>query len=194
VKEIQFPDLLRDFTFVSRISRHFPSLVKATLNLPSILVVRAFAAEMKKLESFKELDIKIRYDFSSLLNSMFLTKMPPLGNEELENIRILKNYSYSEQYVIENNIELPIIKEDDDIEMVEDISKFVGLEELVKQLSYFELIYIPRILRLPSGSHHWNEDECEFSQTLIGFKEYPMSQDVYDKLPAWVKIEGFVRV
>jgi hypothetical protein len=187
---LQVPDSLhsvQDIAFMSELPKRFPNLVSCRINLPSVAVVRAFAAAMENLASFKELNLKVQYDFASTLDTIFLTNpSTTLSFKEKEEIRVLKAYPFWKEYVDENKIEVPN----------ETKLNHVGLEVLkYNNIKTFVIKHIPRVLRIPAGDIHFNEDiGRDFSQTLIGFRDnpgFPFTKEAWNAAPKCKESIGF---
>lgn len=186
LEELQFPESFQDsFTF-TRILPHFPHLNQIGLKFPTIKFLRAFAKIMVTSgpESFQHLAIETQFDFASSLDACILDEGAKLGSAERKQLKDLKAYSHWEDYVKENQIELP--------EENQDPNESYGLGVLFKKLKSLSIEHLPRNLRLPKGPRHWVDDpEPEFTNTLIGFKEYPFSKAVEAVCPPTMEITCF---
>ncbi|OXA58213.1 hypothetical protein Fcan01_06419 [Folsomia candida] len=190
LKELQLPDFFQDFSFIPKIARYFPSIEKCYINLPTVKVIRAFAKVMGGVESFKHFELKTRFDFESSLNSCFLKNpwLEPQSRLEMDQVRILKEYTFWKEYAQLNNIDVP----DFDIQE-EDEATFAGLHEFRDKLETFNITHVARKLRLPKGHLHWNHDNCEFTTTLIGYgeNEYPFTQYAFENMPELGTFKSF---
>jgi len=72
-------------------------------------------------------------------------------------VQTLKEYKHHQDYVAEYDIELPSFDADGE--------EFEGLGVLKEKLkgrgSSFHWNHVARILRLPKGDCHWNDDRCD---------------------------------
>lgn len=181
VEQLQFPDSFQDAHMISRILPHFPNLTHVFINLPTVKFLRSFARTMQLHgpPSFKHLMLKTQFEFASSLESCVLDKIVRPSYWEREQLRTLKAYDHWEDYVKENQIELP-----EEEEVDEDVEKFCGLRFLFKKLKTLKIRHIPRTLRLPKGTRHWIDHPVpEYTDTLIGFKEYPFTRVVNAQCP-----------
>lgn len=188
-EELQFPDLFKDYSEIGNILSHFPNLTHVYINLPSVKLMRAFAKTMVTSGpiTFQHLEIRTQFDFASSLDSCVLDEIVQPSASENEQIKILKAYPYWEEYVRENEIEVP--QQNGEVVLEEDSEKFCGLGILFRKLKSVSLRHIPRTLRLPKGPKHFIKDpQPEFGNTLIGFTEYPFSKAVKAKCPATMTI------
>lgn len=194
IKELQLPDYFQDHSLLHRILRCFPKVERVHMNLPTVMVIRSFSKYMQDVESFKHLELQVQFDFESSIDSCFLSDpcSEPLTQMEADKLKVLKAYPQWREYSKINRIEVPEL--DEDVFILEDKSKFAGLHVLQKKLrNGFNLKFVPRTLRLPKGQFNWNDDECEFTDTIIGFqdKEYIFTKKAWDKAPYGIKLFGF---
>lgn len=152
------------------------------MNLPTVMVIRSFAKFMQHVESFKHFELQVQFDFASSLDSCFLND--PTSKED-ENLKVLKAYPEWREYAKINRIEVPEFM-DDDLVIIEDKNKFAICNG-------FNITFVPRTLRLPKGKFNWNDDQCEFTDTLIGFKEneYIFTKNAWALVPYGVKLFSF---
>lgn len=180
---LQFPDAFQDCSLIPRLLPHFPNLTKVYLDLSTVKVLRSFAQTMSTSGpiSFQHLCLETQFDFPSSLEACVLDNIPTPSQTEMEQIKILKDYLHWEDYVKENQIQLPLEEE-------EQCGTF-GLSTLIKKLKSFSIIHRPRTLRLPKGPRHWIDDaQPEYSSTVIGFEKYPFSKAVENECPPTMKV------
>ena len=127
------------------------------------------------------MEVAVQFDFPSLLNASFLEKPSSISpsTEEQNNISVLKSYKFWEEYVKFHNIVVPIYQEEA-AEILEDKQKYAGLCALKDKFQNecsFCIRHLPRTLRLPCGELHWDDDNCKYTDTLIGFRKYPYSKE-----------------
>lgn len=186
VEELKLPDSFKDCSIIKKIIPHFPHLTNVHLSLPSVKFVRAFAKTMATTgpDCFQKFSMRTQFDFASSLDSCILDNIVKPNEAELEQIRILKAYPHFQNYVKENQIELPYEHPEE-----EDPDKFCGLRILFKKLKWIRILHLPRTLRLPQGLRHWIDDpQPEFTNTIIGFKKYPFSKAVEIECPPTMKL------
>lgn len=181
VQLLQFPDSFQDCFLFTKIVPHFPHVAKISLNTPTVKFLRSFAKTMATTgpDSFHCLHILTQFDFASSLESCILAKIAKPSAVEINQLKALKAYPHWEEYVKENQIELP-----EEEPQEEDPDKFCGLGVLFSKLKFFTIGHIPRTLRLPKGLRHWIDDpRPEFTNTVIGFVQYPFSKAVEAAFP-----------
>jgi len=136
---------------------------------------------MKDVKSFKRLRVYTQFDFASSLDYCFLPNSTKFcqTEEEIQKVETLKDYKHHQDYVAEYHIQLPAFDADGE--------EFEGLgvlkEKFISPGSSFLFHQISRTLRLPKGNYHWNDDRCEFTDTLIGFKRMPISNVAFEQFP-----------
>lgn len=200
IKELQIPDCFEDYSLLPRILDCFPKVEKVYMSLPTVTVIRGFSKYMEDVESFKNLVLKVQFDFESSIDSCFFEDpcSEPHSQTEAQKFRALKEYTHWKDYAAVNRIEVPDFQEDEDVLVVEDKTKFAGLHVLQKKLrNGLSISFLPRTLRLPKGDLHWNDDKCEFSDTIIGYREneYIFTKKSWNKAPWGTKLYDFkVRV
>lgn len=155
------------------------------MTFPTVKFLRAFAKTMSTSgpESFRKLRIRVKFDFASSLDSCVMDNVTKPSAIEMEQLKTLKAYPHWD-YVNENQIELPQENPEE-----EDPDKFCGLGVLFKKLNFFAILHFPRTLRHPKGPSPWIDDpRPEFSNTVIGFKEYPFSKVVEAACPPTMQL------
>jgi len=139
---------------------------------------------MKNVKSFKHLEVKTQFDFQSSLDYCFLANSAKVKQteEEIGKIQIMKEYPHHLDYVTEYHVEIPSFDADG--------AEFEGLGAMKKKFRTiggngpnFIWHHIPRMLRLPKGQYHWNDNRCEFTDTLIGYKKIPISNEAWNLVP-----------
>lgn len=186
VEILELPQSFQDCLIFTKILQHFHVLTYIYINLSTVEFFRSFAKTTATTgpESLQSLEIRIQFDFASSLDSCVLDKVIKPSTIELEKIKILKDYPHWKDYVKENQIELP--QENPEPEVPK---KFCGLGVLFKKLKSVRIVHIPRTLRIPTGPRHWIVDPYpEFTNTVIGFKEYPFSKAVEAACPPTMKL------
>ncbi|CAL8100768.1 unnamed protein product [Orchesella dallaii] len=179
VTEFQFPDALKDPTFVVKVSKHFPNLRKVWMFLPSVPVLRAFfkAFETSNLEEFY---LKTQFDFESTMESCLLPRLSDVlqksqATETL--VRTLKEYKHFDEYVKYYNIELPVEEED----LMEGHS--AGIRALCN-LKILHLEHIPRrlLIPIPDDERKWYDHNCKFMSTTFGYERYPLKYRCHQEI------------
>jgi len=199
ITQLQLPDNLEDHTFVEKVATHFPNVEHYWIYLPNVKVLRAFSKVMLGMSplQLKELDLKVQFDFASSLDWAFIEKPstsgPARSAMEFAKIQQLKSYEQWKEYAKVYHIDIPSVEE---LAHLENEEEFRGMGSLCQQLRdtlSLRIHHIPRTLRLPKGSRNWNDDGCEFSNVLIGFKsmEYPFSEEAWDLAPTNTTIKHF---
>ncbi|KAJ6639109.1 hypothetical protein Bhyg_11848, partial [Pseudolycoriella hygida] len=180
VRDLQFPDALKDSSLSSRIPQLFPSLKRLWIFLPSIVCLRAFFKAMSTAKNVKieELHIKSQFDFESTLESCLLGRSTATmrSKQDIRNLKLLQKYTFFDDYVKYYNIELPIVKDE---ENEEKSSPGIGV---LKSLKILQLEHVPRILRIPTGKFHWLDYRCILSNDFIGYRRYPLSEKCINEL------------
>lgn len=181
ITDLQFPDALKDSSLSSRIPQMFPALKKLWIYLPSVFCLRGFFEAMDNARHVKieELHLKTQFDFESTLESCLLGRSTASlrSQNDIRNLNLLKRYSHFEEYVKYYNIELPIVKDEQNEE--EYLSPGIGV---LKSLKVLQLEHIPRILRIPAGKFHWLDYRCILTNEFIGYRRYPLSQKCINEL------------
>jgi hypothetical protein len=135
------------------------------------------------------LDLKVQFDFASSLDWVLLEKPSaerdngiPQSANELETIQVLKSYEKCEEYAKSHHINIPNVEELPSLENEREFRGLGALCQRLKQNLFLNMHQIPRTLRIPKGNRNWDDDECEFSDVLIGFEpsEYPFSNEALD--------------
>lgn len=181
ITDLQFPDALKDSSLSSRIPLLFPALKRLWVFIPSVFCLRGFFEAMEKATHVKieELHLKTQFDFESTLESCLLGRSTASlrSQKDIRNLNLLKRYTHFEEFVKYYNIELPIVKEE---ENEEDFSS-PGIGVL-KSLTHLQMEHIPRILRIPTGKFHWLDYRCILTNEFIGYRRYPLSQKCINEL------------
>lgn len=181
ITDLQFPDALKDSSLSSRIPHMFPALKRLWIFLPSVFCLRGFFEAMAKAKHVKveELHLKTQFDFESTLESCLLGRSTASlrSQQDIRNLDLLKEYAHFEEYVRYYNIELPIVKDEQNEE--DFTSPGIGV---LKSLKILQLEHIPRILRIPTGKHHWLDYRCILTNDFIGYRRYPLSQKCINEL------------
>lgn len=182
VTDLQFPDALKDSSLSRRIPQMFPSLKRLWIFLPSVVSLRGFFEAMVDANNVKieELYIKTQFDFESTLESCLLGRSTAStrSDRDKNNLNMLKEYCHFMDYVKYYNIELPIIKDDEEDEEI--TSPGIGV---LKSLRVLRMEHIPRVLRIPKGKYHWLDHRASFTHDTIGFLKYRLSQKCINELP-----------
>lgn len=181
ITDLQFPDALKDSSLSSRIPQMFPALRKLWVFLPSVFCLRGFFEAMSKAKHVKieELHLKTQFDFESTLESCLLGRSTASfrSKKDIRNLNLLKEYAYFDEYVRYYNIELPIVKEEQNEE--DFTSPGIGV---LTSLQILQMEHIPRILRIPTGKFHWLDYRCILTDDFIGYRRYPLSQKCINEL------------
>lgn len=190
ITDLQFPDALKDSSLSARIPQIFPALKNLWIFLPSVFCLRGFFEAMGKAKHVKieELHLKTQFDFESTLESCLLGRSTASlrSQQDIRNLNLLKKYAFFEDYVRHYNIELPIVKEEQNEE--DFLSPGIGV---LKSLKVLQLEHIPRILRIPTGKFHWLDYRCILTNDFIGYRRYPLSQKCINELHV-KKLETFL--
>jgi len=132
--------------------------------------------------SFKRLEVRTQFDFASSLDYCFFPDSTNISqtDAEIQKMQILNEYKYHQDYVTEYHVERPSFDADGE--------EFQGLGALKEKFKgrgrYLFWKHVPRTLRLPKGNYHWNDDRCEFTDTLIGYRTFAISDIVLEHLPS----------
>ncbi|KAG4075587.1 hypothetical protein HA402_003412 [Bradysia odoriphaga] len=181
ITDLQFPDALKDSSLSSRIPKMFPALRKLWIYLPSVFCLRGFFEAMSEAKHVRieELHLKTQFDFESTLESCLLGRSTASlrSQQDKRNLELLKRYSHFEDYVRHYNIELPIVKDEQNEEDFS--SPGIGV---LKSLKVLQMEHIPRILRIPTGAFHWLDYRCVLTNDFIGYRRYPLSQKCINEL------------
>lgn len=175
VTEFQFPDGLKDPSFVDEVAKHFPNIKMARLNLPSASVLRAFFKAFEDLE-VEVLHLVIQFDIRNTLEACLFPELnyndaSEQTSEEVCLFKTLKDYKYFDEYVKYFNVQLPTDQEVG--------QHSVGISALSK-LKSLSLQHIGRqlLVPIPGEQKMWDDSHCMFMNKKLGFLEYVLNGQV----------------